>query len=75
MSDHVIISIISTAGSIICAMISGVCLIVSRRTYALVNSRMDELLAAARAVAREEGRRESELTHAMRGVAPEVPAD
>lgn len=63
MSDHVIIAIISTVGSIICALISGTCLILSRRTYALVNSRMDELLQAARALAKQEGRLECELTH------------
>ncbi len=64
MGDHVIIAIISTVGSIICALISGTCLILSRRTYTLVNSRMDDLLDAARTIAREEGRRECEALRA-----------
>lgn len=55
MSDAVLISLIAAGGSIVTAFIAAGALIQSRTTHTLINSRMDELLRAARALARAEG--------------------
>lgn len=55
MSDAVAIALIVAIGSIVTSIIGVVGIVLAQRTHHLINSRMDELLAAARALARAEG--------------------
>lgn len=55
MSDAVLIAAIVALSTVVTASISGYALIQSKQTHMLINSRMDELLAAARAASRAEG--------------------
>ena len=55
MSDAVLVALIVTIGSVVTGSIAAMALQQSRQTHMLINSRMDELLAAARALARAEG--------------------
>jgi hypothetical protein len=55
MSDAIIVAFVVTLGTIITSSIGALALVQSTRTHKLINSRMDELLDAAREVARAEG--------------------
>lgn len=60
MSDVVLVAIIAALGSITSALVGSATFYISRNTHKLINSRMDELLQSARALARSEGQAEGE---------------
>jgi len=71
MSDAVLVALIVTIGTAVTAAISGYALIQTKQTHMLINSRMDELLAAARAASRAEGVAAGEQSQRDRSSTPE----
>lgn len=71
MTDAALVALIVGVFGVLTSAISGVALVQSQRTHKLINSRMDELLAAARKLARAEGQAEGEQRQRDRQ-APEV---